>query len=184
MPALAGAVGQPIDLARPMAEAVRRVLREMDREMIATPQTVRANMDEQAARLWVPVRLILVLGIVAMMIAVIGIYGVVAFAVSRRSKEMGIRAALGATRNDIIGLVLRSGLKPVLVGLAAGLLFAVAGSVVLVRVLSDLPIVFEIGDPLVYLSVSLLLSLAALAAMCGPAWRAAKAEPMRALRQD
>jgi predicted permease len=170
--------------ARPMAEAVRNVLREMDREMIATPQTIRAKVDEQAARLWVPVRLILLLGIVATMIAVIGIYGVVAFAVSRRSKEMGIRLALGATQNDIIGLLLRSGFKPVLVGLAAGLLFAVAGSVVLVRVLGDLPITFEIGDPLVYLSVSLLLSLAALAAMCGPAWRAARADPMRALRQD
>jgi len=170
--------------ARPIAEALRNVLREMDREMIATPQTLRAKLDEQAARFWVPVRLILLLGIVAMLIAVIGIYGVVAFAVSRRSKEMGIRLALGATQSDIIGLVLRSGFKPILAGLAAGLLFAVAGSVVLVRVLRNLPIAFEIGDPLVYLAVSLLLSLAALAAMFGPARRAAKADPMRALRQD
>jgi ABC-type antimicrobial peptide transport system permease subunit len=68
--------------------------------------------------------------------------------------------------------------------LASGLLFAAGGSVVLALVLRETPVAVEISDPLVYLAVSLLLSLAALAAMFGPARRAAKTAPMLALRQD
>jgi predicted permease len=170
--------------ARPVTESVRNVIRELDGEIMVAPQTLRAMLDERAARFWVIVRLIMLLGLVAMLIAVIGIYGVVAFAVRSRTKELGIRLALGATRGAIIALVLRAGFKPILAGLVAGLFCAWAGSYALAQVLRDLPVAFEMSDPLVYLTVSLLLSLAALLALCGPALRAAKADPMLALRQD
>jgi predicted permease len=170
--------------AQPVAEAVRNVIRELDGDMLVTPRTLRTMLDERAAKFWIVVRLILLLGLIATLIAVIGIYGVVAFAVSRRTKEVGIRLALGATKNDIIALVLRAGFKPILAGLVAGLLCASAGAYVLAQVLRELPVAFETGDPLVYLAVSLLLVLAALLALWGPARRAAKADPMLALRQD
>jgi putative ABC transport system permease protein len=152
--------------------------------MLVTPQTLRARLDQQAERFWVMVRLILLLGLVAMAIAVVGIYGVVAFAVSRRSKEMGIRLALGAKKGDITSLVLRSGFKPIVAGLLAGLLLALAGSYALVQVLREMPIAFEVGDPWVYLTVAVVLSLSALLALWGPARRASNADPMLALRQD
>jgi putative ABC transport system permease protein len=170
--------------APPVAAAVRSIVRELDGEMLIAPRTLRAMLDELAARCWVIVRLILLLGLVALLIAVIGIYGVVAFAVSCRTKEVGIRLALGAARSDIISLVLRAGLKPIFAGLVAGLLFAGAGSYVLAQVLRDLPVKVETGDPLVYLAVSFVLALAALLAVWGPALRAAKADPMLALRND
>ncbi|MBO0858440.1 MAG: ABC transporter permease [Chloracidobacterium sp.] len=170
--------------ARPTAEAVGNVIRGLDSQMIIAPQTLRSVLDKQAAKFEVVVRLILLPGLIAMLIAAIGTYSAAAFAVNHGTKEMGIRLALGATRNGIIGLVLRSGFKPIIAGLAAGLLFAAGGSIVLARVLRETPVAFEISDPLVYLAVSLLLSLAALAAMLGPARRAAKTEPMLALRQD
>jgi putative ABC transport system permease protein len=170
--------------ARPTAEAVRNVIRSLDSQMMIEPQTHRAMLDKLTAKFAIAVRLVLLPGVVAMLIAMIGIYSAVAFAVNHRTKEMGIRLALGATRNDIIGLVLLSGFKPIIAGLAAGLLFVAGGSVVLARVLRETPVAFEISDPLVYLAVALLLSLAALTAMLGPARRAAKTEPMLALRQD
>jgi ABC-type antimicrobial peptide transport system permease subunit len=153
--------------------------------MAIAPQTLRSMLDKLAAKFEIAVRLALLPGIVAMLIAMIGIYSAVAFAVNHRTKEMGIRLALGATQNDIIGLVLRSGFKPIIAGLAAGLLFVAGGSVLLARVMRETtPVAFEMCDPLVYLAVSLLLSLAALAAMFGPARRAAKTAPILALRQD
>jgi len=170
--------------AGPTAEAVGNVIRGLDSQMAIAPQTLRSMLDKLTAKFGIAVRLVLLPGIVAMLIAMIGIYSAVAFAVNHRTKEMGIRLALGATQNDIIGLVLRSGFKPIIAGLAAGLLFAAGGSVVLALVLRETPVAVEISDPLVYVAVSLLLSLAALAAMFGPARRAAKTEPMLALRQD
>ena len=170
--------------AGPTAEAVGNVIRGLDSQMAIAPQTLRSMLDKLTAKFGIAVRLVLLPGIVAMLIAMIGIYSAVAFAVNHRTKEMGIRLALGATQNDIIGLVLRSGFKPIIAGLAAGLLFAAGGSVVLALVLRETPVAVEISDPLVYVAVSLLLSLAALGAMFGPARRAAKTEPMLALRQD
>ena len=148
------------------------------------PQTLRSKLDEQASRFWVTVRLILLLGLIALLIAVIGIYGVVAFAVNRRTKEMGIRLALGAAKGNIVGLVLRTSMQPILAGLITGLVFAAAGSYVMVQILREMPIRLELRDPLVYLAVSLLLSLAAVGAIFGPALRAAKSDPLEALRQD
>jgi putative ABC transport system permease protein len=170
--------------SRPVAQAVSNAIRTLDSGMLVTPQTLRARLDQQAERFWVIVRLILLLGLVAMAIAVVGIYGVVAFAVSRRRKEMGIRLALGANKGDIMSVVLRSGFKPIVAGLLAGLLLALAGSYALVQVLREMPIAVEVGDPWVYLSVAVILSLAALLALWGPAWRASNADPMLALRQD
>src|SRR5262249_31764923 len=159
-------------------------IHDLDREIRVTPQTLRSMMDETASKFWGIVRLILSLGGVAMLLAVIGIYGVVASAVSQRTKEMGIRLALGATKADIIRLVLGSGIKRVLAGLTAGLVLALAGGRIMTQVLRGMPFALKVEDPLVFVAVSVLLLATATGAMLGPSFRAAKSDPMRTLRQD
>ena len=128
--------------------------------------------------------MVLFLGAVAIILAIIGIYCVVAFSTSRRTREMGIRMALGATRADIILSVLTSGVKPVVFGLVFGLLPSVAGAVVLAQALRATPISLDVRDPIAYGAVCELLAGTAFAAMFAPALRTARSDPSRALRQD
>jgi predicted permease len=170
--------------ARPAAKAVRNVIRDLDHEMTAYPRTLRSLMDEVVARFWVVARMILFLGVVALVLAVIGVYGVVAFTVSRRTKEMGIRLALGATPGQIFRLVLESGAKPILAGLVGGLILAMVGAEAMVRVLREIPVPLEAWDPLAYLAISTALSGSAMTALLGLAQRAKKVDPMVALRYE
>jgi predicted permease len=164
--------------------AVRNVIREMDREMLPRLGTLQSVLDNFAASFWKLAEMVLFLGAVAMVLAVTGIYGVVAFSVSRRTREMGIRMALGATRANIVFSVIASGVRPILFGLLAGLLLAMAGAGVLAQVLRVTPIGLDVRDPVAYVAVSLLLALTALAAMFGPALRASRSDPSNALRQE
>ncbi len=170
--------------AATMQLAVRNVIREMDREMLPRIGTLQSLMDNFAASFWKLAEMVLFLGAVAIVLAVTGIYGVVAFSVSRRTREMGIRMALGATRTDIVLSVIASGVRPILFGLLAGMLLALAGAEALAKVLRATPIGLDVRDPVAYVAVSLLLVLTALAAMFGPALRAARQDPSGALRQE
>jgi putative ABC transport system permease protein len=120
------------------------------------------------------------LGAVAMLLAVLGVYGVKAYAVARRTREIGIRMALGASRKAVLGLILREGAKLTLVGLAISLLLAAAAA----RAISGF--LFEVPpyDPMIFLTAPLLLTLPALLACWLPARRAAKVDPMVALRYE
>jgi len=160
--------------------AFAHTTRDLDRESIGVPRTLRSMVDDMVSRFWILIKLVLILGILAVLLAVVGIYGVVAFAVRRRTRELGIRMALGATRHDIIRFILTSGMRPVFSGLLAGLALSLGGSLVLSRVLFGV----QSWDPAVYLAVSMLLGTSALAAICGPALRAARSDPMQALRHD
>ncbi len=115
---------------------------------------------------------------VAVLLAALGLYGVLAFFVAQRSREIGVRIALGASRPSVLGLVLRRGLALVGVGLVTG----VAGALGAARLLRTM--LFQVGaaDPVTYLAVSLLLLIVALAACAVPAWRATRADPVAALR--
>jgi putative ABC transport system permease protein len=102
----------------------------------------------------------------------------IAYSVSQRTREMGIRMALGAQRRDVMSLVLGEGMLVILVGLAIGL----AGSLVLTRFLSGLLYGVSATDPLTFATVAALLLLIALAASCVPARRAMRVDPIEALR--
>jgi len=123
-------------------------------------------------------------GLLAVLLAVIGIYGVVAYAVSRRTREIGIRMALGADKQKILRLIMRQGMIPVVYGLSAGLLLALALTRVLTSSIFPIPILNGVSatDPLTFGSTALLLIVVALLACYIPARRATKVDPMVSLR--
>jgi predicted permease len=123
-------------------------------------------------------------GLLAIILSVIGIYGMVAYAVSRRTREIGIRMALGADKHKILRLVIRQGMILVVYGLSAGLLLALALTQILTSSIFEIPILIGVNatDPLTFGSTALLLIVVALLACYLPARRATKVDPMVALR--
>ena len=119
-------------------------------------------------------------GALALLLASVGVYGVIAYAVTQRRAEIGIRIALGAPRGSVISNVLRGGMVPVLVGLTMGLAAAAAVS----RMLAGLLYGIAPTDALTYVIVSVVLLATALAAGWLPARRAARVDPLIAIRGD
>jgi ABC-type antimicrobial peptide transport system permease subunit len=119
-------------------------------------------------------------GLVALVLAAVGIYGIVSFASRRRIREIGVRVALGATQSRVVLLVIRRAITLVAVGLAAGLLAALA----LTRFLSGILYGVSATDSLAFLSVGLLLAVVALVASWIPARQAAGTDPIVALRYE
>jgi putative ABC transport system permease protein len=118
--------------------------------------------------------------VLALLLAAVGIYSVLSFAVRRRVREIGIRVALGAETKDILRLVVTEGMKPALLGLALG----VAGALALGRVVASFIYGIAPYDPLTFAAVAALLATVALLASIIPAFRAARIEPTRALREE
>jgi putative ABC transport system permease protein len=118
--------------------------------------------------------------VLALVLAAVGIYSVLAYAVRQRQREIGIRLALGAQLNDVLRMVIVEGMRPASVGVALGL----AGAFALKRTISSLIFGVSESDPLTFLSVSVLLAMVALVASILPAYRATKVDPMRALREE
>jgi macrolide transport system ATP-binding/permease protein len=114
------------------------------------------------------------------LLAAVGLYGVLAYLVTQRTSEIGIRMALGAQREQVLGLVLLDGLKPALIGLGLGL----AGSVAATQMIRSVLYATRPLDAVVYISTVAVLLLAASMACLIPAWRAARVDPMQALRAE
>jgi putative ABC transport system permease protein len=116
----------------------------------------------------------------ALVLAAMGIYSVLSYAVRRRVREIGIRMALGAQIKDVLRLVIFEGMKPTIVGLVIG----VAGALLLGRVMANLVFGVKTSDPLTFMAVSLLLMMVAFVATIVPAYRATRVDPMRTLREE
>jgi putative ABC transport system permease protein len=165
----------------PIARAIPQVVHSLDPNQ---PVADVRMMDEVLLRSIAPQRfqmlLLTLLAGIALVLAAVGIYGVISYSVTQRTNEIGIRMALGATRGDVLRLVLSQGGAIV----ACGLVLGFAGALALTRTISGL--LFGVGpaDPMTLGAVALLLTIVALIALAGPARRASRVDPLRALRQD
>src|SRR3954447_22877097 len=163
------------------ASTLRREVQALDK---AQPIYSVRTMDDVVANSLgtrrVSMQLFALFGIAALLLAAIGIYGVMAYTVTQRTQEIGIRMALGAQKSDVLGLVIRQGMILTLIGVAVGL----AGAFALTRLLANLLFGVAATDPITFLAIPLLLLFVALVACYLPARRAARLDPTIALAQS
>jgi putative ABC transport system permease protein len=169
--------GNPLRLAGP----ARRIMRELDSTIaVAEVRTMEAVLGETYARERFSAFLLGGFSMAALLLAAIGIYGVLAYSVSERTREIGVRMAIGADAGRIVGMVLGQGARFVLAGLVVGL----AGALGISTLISSL--LFKTGaqDPVAFLAGPGVLLAVALVAGYVPARRASRMDPMRALRVE
>ncbi len=164
-------------LLKTVQQAVWRVNKN---QVLDHPITLDQIKDESLMSRRLPMMLLGGFALLAMLLACAGIYGVLSFVTARRTQELGIRAALGASRGDLIRMVIGSGARPVLAGIAIGLV----GAMGVARFIESILFATSPFDPLNLLGVSALFLSVALLACFVPAWRASRIDPMLALRQD
>jgi len=171
------AVGDP----QPLVSALRREAHSLDANL---PTQDLRTLGEHVSAALAPVRLgtgvLSLFGLLGLFLAAIGIYGVMSYAVARRTREIGVRMALGAQRSDVLKLIVRQGLTLALVGAGVGLALAFAVTRLLVGLLYGV----SATDPLTFLGVALFLMAVALVACYLPARRATKIDPLVALRHQ
>jgi len=168
----------------PMAEAVKKIVSELDPKILVLSSTLRAQIEDTAEKGWTIGKMLLFVALVAASLALLGIYGVVGYSVTRRRREFGIRAALGATRRDLMTLVFTSGVRPVLAGTGLGVLCAFAFSLAVATSLRNAPIPLNPASPACYGIVCGSLLLSTLCAIAGHARRGANVQPIEALREE
>jgi putative ABC transport system permease protein len=164
-----------------VANAARNVIRSLDPEQpVADVRTMESLIGISVARARFNTLLLTIFAIVALLLAGVGIYGVMAYSVAQRTREIGVRMALGARASDAVWLIVRGGMALALVGVAIG----VAASYGLTRLMKTLLFEVSATDPLIFAGIPLLLALVALLACLIPARRASKVDPMIALRYE
>jgi putative ABC transport system permease protein len=167
----------PLTLAAP----ARAAIREMDPQLAITGiRSMEAIMAESVARERFTTTLLGAFGIVALSLAAIGIYGIMSYGVKRRTREIGIRMALGAAQRDVLRLIVGQAMRLALTGLAVG----VVSALLLSRLISRLLFGISATDPWTYGVTALLLAAVALAATWAPARRAVLTDPSAALRAE
>jgi len=174
---LVGAAGDPMALV----PAVRKVLNAADREMpLGEVTTMERVLDDSMARRRFPMTLAAALGACAVLLAAIGIYGVTAYAMARRTSEFGVRMALGARPADVVLLVLRHNCGL----LAAGAVLGAIPALLVARMMSGMLFAIVPADPAAFAGAVLVLLAGALAASWLPVRRALRLDPVRALRAE
>ncbi len=167
--------------AAPLVAPIRRALHDLDPDVpLLFPRTTKQVLGDSLARQRLPMAFTAAFALLELVLAALGIYGVTAYSVTTRTREMGVRTALGSRRADILWLVLRQGLTTAAIGLLIGLPLAAAAS----RVLGSLLYGVTTHDLLTFLGAPAVLLAASTAACLVPARRAASADPMEALRYE
>jgi putative ABC transport system permease protein len=164
-----------------LAAAARGVIRSLDPgQPVAEVRTMESLLSESMGRARFNTVLLSVFAVVALILASIGIYGVMAYAVAQRTQEIGIRMALGAQPRDVLKIVIIQGMTLALIGIAIGLLAAFA----LTRWMETLLFGVRPADPLTFTVITAVLAMVALVACWIPARRATKVDPLVALRSE
>ena len=164
-----------------MVSAVTNAIREIDSTIpVTNVQTMEDLVTTSLSSERFSLLLLGAFALLALILAAIGIYSVLSYSVRRRVQEIGIRLALGASLSDVLRMVIFEGLRPTLLGVLIG----IAGAFALARVMSNLIYGVKPTDPLTFVSVAFLLGVVALGASIIPAYRAAKVDPLVALRYE
>jgi putative ABC transport system permease protein len=164
-----------------LANSIIGSIRAIDRDLpVGKVRTMEQIVQESGWRQRFAAELVGIFALVALTLAVIGTYGVMAYSVAQRTQEFGIRAALGASRSDMLKLVLRQGLLLSLAGIAIGLAGAMAATRFLASLLFEVPV----RDPLTFGAAAVILAAVALLASYLPALRATRVDPTIALRYE
>jgi len=167
----------PLSFVKPVSQILRKLDSNLPASKVASLEQVIANA------MWQPRFNLFLIGVfaaVGLVLAAVGIYGVISYSVSQRTHEIGIRMALGAARHEILKLVIHRGMLLAVFGVAIGL----GGSLLLTRLIRTQLFGVPATDPLTFVSVSALLLTVALFACLVPARRATKVDPMEALRYE
>jgi putative ABC transport system permease protein len=166
---------------RTLAGDVRRTIQSLDPNLpLADVRTMNAVMSGWTAARRLALIVLAMLATTAVVLAAVGLYGVVGYAVSQRTSEIGIRRALGAQAGSVIALVARQGSTPVLLGIVIGIIGAFGAS----RLIAAMLFQTSAADPIVFLAVPALLTVIAAIATYAPARRAVRVDPIIALRQQ
>jgi putative ABC transport system permease protein len=169
--------GEPLAMAIP----VQKQFAAIDPELpVSDVYTMEQIVEQSVGGASFSATLVLAFAVLSLVLASVGLYGVLSYLATQRMAEIGIRLALGAQREQVLRLMLADGLRPALVGLACGL----AASAALVRLIRSVLYQTEPLDPLVFAAVAATLLLVAAVACLVPAWRASRLDPVQALRTE
>ncbi|MCI0366441.1 MAG: ABC transporter permease, partial [Phycisphaerales bacterium] len=169
--------GDPLTLAPSVRNAVWSVDKALPIDNVQTAEAILRNEFRGGRAIAI---LLGVFGGIALVLAVVGIYGVISYSASQRTHEIGVRIALGASRRDVVGMVVGRGMLSVVIGIAIGLL----GGIAMGRVVGGALVGISPTDPLTFYGATILLTLVALTASCVPAIRATRIDPIAALRHE
>jgi len=164
-----------------LALPVQKVIQSLDRDLpVAYVQTMDQLIEASTIEASFTSTLIVAFGAVSLLLAAVGLYGVLSYLVAQRTNEIGVRIALGAQRKQVLRLVLLDGLKPAALGIVAGVVLGGAVSPLIRGMLYGVHAL----DPVVFLGITLVVVVFSLCSCVIPAWRASRVNPMRALRVE